>query len=124
ICATNRDLAAMVRQRQFRDDLYFRVGVVAIELPPLRTYKDNLEILAQVFLQQAAERHGRPLGRLSREALALLDAYDFPGNMRELKNAMEHAVILASGEEIGVEHLPRSMREKPSAPATHAEKKP
>ena len=115
ICATNRDLAAMVRERQFRDDLYYRVGVVAIELPPLRTYKDNLEILAQVFVQQAAERHSRPVSRISRAALSLLFAYDFPGNMRELKNAMEHAVILASGEELGAEHLPRSIREKPAS---------
>ncbi|MBS2031765.1 MAG: sigma 54-interacting transcriptional regulator [Deltaproteobacteria bacterium] len=118
ICATNRDLAAMVRERQFRDDLYYRVGVVAIELPPLRTYRDNLEILAQVFVQQAAERHGRSVNRISRGALSLLAAYDFPGNMRELKNAMEHAVILASGEDLDSEHLPRSIREKPpSAPA-------
>ncbi len=111
ICATNRDLAAMVRQGRFRDDLYYRVSVVSIELPPLRSYKDNLEILAQVFLEEAAHRHGRPVSAVSREAMALLHAYDFPGNVRELKNALEHAVILATGEAVRPEDLPRSIRE-------------
>ena len=110
ICATNRDLAAMVRAGRFRDDLYYRVSVVNIELPSLRTYKDNLTILAQVFLQQAAARHGRRVGSISKEAMALLQAYDFPGNVRELKNALEHAVILCGSEEVKPEDLPRSMR--------------
>jgi DNA-binding NtrC family response regulator len=110
ICATNRDLAAMVRQGTFRDDLYYRVGVLTIELPPLRSYKDNLEILSQVFLTQASQRHARKVTSLSREAMALLNAYDFPGNVRELKNALEHAVIMAAGDEIRPEDLPRSMR--------------
>jgi DNA-binding NtrC family response regulator len=108
----------MVRERLFRDDLYYRVGVIIIELPPLRSYKDNLEILAQVFLQQAAERHGRAVSAISREALALLHAYDFPGNVRELKNALEHAVVMARGEEVGAEELPRSIRE--AHPRAHA----
>jgi transcriptional regulator with GAF, ATPase, and Fis domain len=115
ICATHRDLATMVREGTFRDDLYYRLGVMPIELPPLRSYKDNLEVLAQVFLQQAAERHELPASRLSPEALAVLDTYDFPGNVRELKNAMEHAVILASGQPIQPEHLPRSMTIAPSS---------
>lgn len=110
ICATNRDLAAMVRERRFRDDLYYRVGVFQIELPPLRTYKDNLEILSQVFLHQAAERHQRRVLRITPEAMQLLHAYDFPGNVRELKNSIEHAVILATGEAVRPEDLPRSMR--------------
>jgi transcriptional regulator with GAF, ATPase, and Fis domain len=117
ICATHRDLAAMVREGQFRDDLYYRLGVMPIELPPLRSYKDNLEVLAQVFVQQAAEKHQIPASRVSPEALAVLDAHDFPGNVRELKNAMEHAVILAAGGEICPEHLPRSMTIAPPAEA-------
>lgn len=117
ICATNRDLAAMVRERRFRDDLYYRVGVITIELPPLRTYKDNLEILGQVFLQQAASRHGRKVAGISPEAMALLRAYDYPGNVRELRNAVEHAVVMAGGPEIGAADLPRAMREQaPAAP--------
>jgi transcriptional regulator with GAF, ATPase, and Fis domain len=120
ICATNHDLGAMVRQGRFRDDLYYRVGVMTIELPPLRSYKDNLEILSRVFLQQAAQRHGRKVTSLSREAMAALKDYDFPGNVRELKNALEHAVIMATGDQVRLEDLPRSMRaeiaEPPSAP--------
>jgi transcriptional regulator with GAF, ATPase, and Fis domain len=116
VCATNRDLAARVREGSFRDDLYYRLGVMTIELPPLRTYKDNLEVLAQVFLQGACERHGRRLARLSPAALAALGAYDFPGNMRELKNAIEHAVILADGGVVEPEHLPRSMHASVPAP--------
>jgi transcriptional regulator with GAF, ATPase, and Fis domain len=111
ICATNRDLAQMVKERCFRDDLYYRLSVMTMELPPLRSYKrDNLEPLAQVFLQQASEKHGRSVARISAEAMALLQVYDFPGNVRELKNAIEHAAIMASGGLIEPEHLPRSIR--------------
>ncbi|MBX5484742.1 MAG: sigma 54-interacting transcriptional regulator, partial [Myxococcaceae bacterium] len=110
ICATNRDLAAMARRKEFRDDLYYRVSVFTIELPPLRTYKENLNVLAHVFLQQAATRHGRPVSSLAPGALALLHAYDFPGNVRELKNAIEHAVIMAQGSEVRAEDLPRALR--------------
>ena len=110
ICATNRDLPAMVKEGKFRDDLYFRVGVISVELPALRTYKDNLPILAQVFLQQAAQRHGRKVSALSKEAMAVLLAWDFPGNVRELKNALEHAVVMARGDTVLPEDLPRVMR--------------
>ena len=120
ICATNRDLASMVRERSFRDDLYYRVGVMTIELPPLRSYKENLEILAQVFLQQAAARHDRQVIAISREALVMLHRYDFPGNVRELKNALEHAVIMTSTEEVRPQDLPRSIRQ--AQPKTSTEK--
>jgi DNA-binding NtrC family response regulator len=117
VCATHRDLAGMVRQGLFRDDLYYRLSVVTLELPPLRSYKENLEVLAQVFAQQAARHHDKKVTRLSSEAAALLDAYDYPGNLRELKNAIEHAVIMAAGEEIRPEDLPRSMRAGTARPA-------
>jgi anaerobic nitric oxide reductase transcription regulator len=124
ICATNRDLSEMVRQGQFRDDLYYRLSVVTLELPPLRSYKDNLEVLAQVALQQAAERHGRKVSRISAEAMALLLAHDFPGNVRELKHALEHAVIMAPGDEVQPGDLPRSLwpgaAPAPTAPARSA----
>ena len=110
ICATNRNLAQLAKEGRFREDLYFRVSVVTVELPPLRTYKDNLEILAQVFLQQAAKKHARRVDSISKDAMALLQAHDFPGNMRELKNALEHAVILTSTSEVRAEDLPKSMR--------------
>jgi len=120
VCATHRDLAAMVRAGEFRDDLYYRLSVMTLELPPLRTYKEgNLEVLVQVFLHDAARRHGRPQPRISQEALALLHAYAFPGNVRELKNAIEHAVILAAGDEIQARDLPRTISAgAPTAPAS------
>jgi DNA-binding NtrC family response regulator len=109
ICATNRDLAAMAREGKFRDDLYYRLGVMTIELPPLRSYKDNLEVLAHVFVQQSAERHDKtPPPRISRQAMARITAYDYPGNVRELKNAIEHAVIMCAGDTIEAADLPES----------------
>lgn len=109
IAATHRNVAAMVREGRFRDDLYYRLSVMTLELPPLRSYKEHLEVLGNVFVHDAAERHRPPGSRISPEALATLAAYDFPGNVRELKNAMEHAVIMAAGDEILPAHLPRSM---------------
>ncbi len=109
LCATNRDLPAMVRGGRFRDDLYYRVSVMTVELPPLRSYRDALEVLAHVFRERACERHGKPVARIAPAALAALAAYDFPGNVRELANAVEHAVILAAGDCIEREHLPRSI---------------
>jgi DNA-binding NtrC family response regulator len=107
VCATNRDLPKMAREGTFREDLYYRLSVMTMELPPLREYKDdNLEVMACCFLKQAALRHGRPARRLSPEALALLLAHDFPGNVRELKNTIEHAVIMARGDAIEPPDLP------------------
>jgi DNA-binding NtrC family response regulator len=121
LCATNRDLDAMVRDGQFRDDLYFRIRVLTLELPPLRRYKDNLEVLAAVFVQQAAQKHARRVLGISPPAMALLQAYDYPGNVRELKNLLEHAVIMCETEEIEPADLPGSLRAKTpravSAPA-------
>jgi DNA-binding NtrC family response regulator len=107
IGATNRDLEAMAKTGQFRDDLFYRLSVMTIELPPLRSYKDNLEVLANVFVEQAARAHGKRAPRLGPAVLARLDAYDFPGNVRELKNAMEHAVILCTGDELAEQDLPK-----------------
>ena len=109
LCATHRDLPEMAEAGAFRADLYYRLSVMTMELPALRTYKDNLEVLAQVFAQEAARRHGKRAPRLSSAALATLEAYDFPGNVRELKNAVEHAVIMATGEEIEPDDLPLAL---------------
>jgi transcriptional regulator with GAF, ATPase, and Fis domain len=110
ICATNRDLPQMVKEGRFRDDLFFRVGVITVELPALRSYKDNLPILAQVFLQQAAQKHARKVSAISREAMAVLQAWDFPGNVRELKNTLEHAVVMARSDTVQPDDLPKAMR--------------
>ncbi len=111
VCATHRDLPKMVREGTFRDDLYYRLGVMTLQLPPLRSYKDQLEVLANVFRERACQRHERHVPHLSTGALAALLAYDFPGNVRELRNAMEHAVILAEADVIELEHLPLSIVE-------------
>ena len=107
ICATNRDLEAMVRTGAFRDDLYYRLSVMTLELPPLRRYKEQLEVLASVFAEEAAARHGKRAPRIAPATMALLAAYDYPGNVRELRNAIEHAVILCAGDELAPEDLPR-----------------
>jgi len=111
ICATNRDLEEMAKNAQFRDDLFYRLSVMTLELPPLRSYKDNLEVLANVFLEQSATSHGKPTPRLGTDVLARLQAYDFPGNVRELKNTIEHAVILCTGDELRVEDLPKPLQD-------------
>jgi two-component system, NtrC family, response regulator HydG len=110
ICATNRDLEAMVRSGAFRDDLYYRLSVMPLELPPLRRYLDNLEVLASVFLEEAASRHGRRAPRIAPATMAALAAYQWPGNVRELRNAIEHAMILCPGDELRPEDLPRPLQ--------------
>ena len=107
VCATNRDLPAMMKDGRFRADLYYRLSVMTMELPPLRAYKeDNLGVLARVFLKQAAERHRSETRTIRPGAIAALLAHDWPGNVRELKNAIEHAVIMAAGQPIEAKHLP------------------
>jgi two-component system NtrC family response regulator len=107
LCATNRDLERMAAEGTFRADLYYRLSVMTMDLPPLRSYKDdNLEVLANVFLQQAAQKHNVAPPKLSTSTLSVLQDYQYPGNVRELKNAIEHAVIM-SGEEIEPKDLPK-----------------
>ncbi len=123
ICATNRDLEGMAKTGAFRDDLFYRLSVMTLELPPLRSYKDNLETLANVFLEQSASVHGKPAPKLGTAVLARLSAYDFPGNMRELKNTIEHAVILCTGDELQPEDLPKPLQTATTAPAKPAKEK-
>lgn len=121
IAATNRDLEAMMDRDQFRSDLYHRVGVVSIELPALRSFRQNIPILVRVFLDQANRKHGRAVSRVTEGAMALLVDYRYPGNLRELRNVIERAVILAPGDEIGVAELPRALtRGAPPEPAVRA----
>lgn len=121
ICATNRDLLAMSRRGEFREDLYFRLSVMLLEVPPLRSYKqDNLVTMTAAFLQQAALKHGLPVDRIAPEAMARLQAYDFPGNVRELKNAIEHAAILATGRELTAMDLPVAIGDASEVPSPSA----
>ena len=125
VCATNRDLRAMMREGKFRDDLYYRLSVMTMELPPLRSYKaDNLLVIAQVFLKQASERHAKRVTKIGPEALALLMAHDYPGNVRELKNAIEHAVILAASDTVSPADLPATIVQPTEATEPTASRRP
>jgi DNA-binding NtrC family response regulator len=108
ISATHRHLPAEIRQGKFREDLFYRLRVVTIELPPLRAHKQDIPLLAESFLALHASRLGRT-ARLSRGALHAIEKYDWPGNVRELKNALERSVVLARDEEIGADDLPEEV---------------
>ena len=110
VCATNRDLDAMMRDGRFRDDLFYRVSTIMLDLPPLRTLRPNLPVLVQVFASQANARFGTAVDAIAPAALELLDAYDFPGNLRELRNIVDRAVLLADGHAIKPSHLPPHVR--------------
>jgi transcriptional regulator with GAF, ATPase, and Fis domain len=106
IAATNRDLHAAMQRGEFREDLYYRLGVFEISLPPLRDRLDDILELADAFLAEIGETVGRPAAGIARDAKDQLLAYAWPGNVRELRNAIERAVILADGGYIRSEHLP------------------
>jgi len=108
ISATHRNLATEIRAGKFREDLFYRLRVVTIELPPLRAHKADIPVLAEAFLQMHGTRLGRA-ARLTREAIAAIERYDWPGNVRELKNALERSLVLCRGDEIGVEDLPQEV---------------
>ena len=109
LAATHRDLAAEVREGRFREDLFYRLNVVALELPPLRERPEEIPVLADRFLSRHAERLGVPLKSLSPAALALLLAFRWPGNVRELENALERALLLSEEEQIEPLALPESI---------------
>ena len=106
VAATNRDLDVAVKEGRFREDLYHRLNVVPITLPPLRERREDIPALAHHFLQRFAKEVKRSLSEISDEALGRLSAYDWPGNVRELANAIERAVVLAQGPEIAPHDLP------------------
>jgi two-component system response regulator HydG len=110
ISATNRDLEGMIDDQRFREDLYFRINVLAIMLPPLRARGGDILVLARHFLERIAQRSGRQVPALTAEAAQKLMAYPWPGNVRELENCMEYAVALASTGEIAVADLPDKIR--------------
>ena len=120
ISATHRNLSAEIRAGKFREDLYYRLRVVTIELPPLRAHKGDIPVLSEAFLQMHGARLGRT-ARLTREALAAIDRYDWPGNVRELKNALERSLVLCPGEEIDVGDLPQEVVNGEAAPHKHSE---
>jgi len=106
VAATNRDLEEEVAIKQFREDLFFRLNGVTLSIPPLRERQDEIESLVRLFLGNVASQVGRPVPSLSSAALEAMKRYSWPGNIRELRNVVERALLLASEGEIGLEHLP------------------
>ena len=106
VAATNRDLEAAIRAGDFRQDLFYRLNVFAITLPPLRQRKEDIPALVELFCRQQAQRLNRAPRALSRQALEIMTAYEWPGNIRELQNVIERAAILAEGGTIGAAELP------------------
>jgi DNA-binding NtrC family response regulator len=109
VAVTNTDLTAAVARQSFRADLFHRLNVISLAVPALRDRPTDIPALARHFLAQAAHRHGCPPPPLDAEALSFLEGYDFPGNVRELRHAMEHALVTAAPGVIRREHLPQRM---------------
>jgi two-component system, NtrC family, response regulator AtoC len=110
VAATNKNLEEMVKEGKFREDLFFRLRVVEIELPPLRERPGDIPLLAQSFLREFAKENNKPVADFTAEALAALMQYSWPGNVRELRTAIEHAVVLSKSERIALRDLPSSAR--------------
>jgi transcriptional regulator with PAS, ATPase and Fis domain len=114
IAATNKSLAELVKGGQFRQDLYYRINVVRLELPPLRARKEDVPLLVDHFIHRFNQTQGRAIAGVSPEAMALLMAHDYPGNIRELENIIEHAFVICPGAAIGARCLPEALAGKHS----------
>jgi PAS domain S-box-containing protein len=117
ICATNRDLEKLVQQGKFRQDLYYRIHIIAMTIPPLRNRKEDIPLLADQFLYRFAVLNNKPIERFSPEVYARFYAYPWPGNIRELENAVERAVVLCPGPTITPQDLPVEIAKTPQDPA-------
>lgn len=120
VAATNRDLEAEVADGRFREDLYFRLNVVQVDLPPLRERPEDVVVLAEHFLQKYSRAHGRRVTSIDPAALECLTRFRFPGNVRQLENAIERGVALARGERLTLEELPKAIRDATSLPSLPA----
>jgi DNA-binding NtrC family response regulator len=112
VAATHRDLRDVVAAARFRHDLYFRLDVVTLQLPPLAERRDDIPLLAYYFLKKVARRMDRAVEDIEPEAMALLRDYDYPGNVRELENLIERGVALAHGSELTSAQLPPALAER------------
>ncbi|HWZ27958.1 MAG TPA: sigma-54 dependent transcriptional regulator [Gemmatimonadales bacterium] len=116
VAATNRDLEEDIKRGRFRTDLFYRLNVIAIYLPPLRDRRDDIPIFVDAFLKRIAKEHGEELKSLAPEALEVIMAYDWPGNVRELENALERAVVLVKGTQIPLSAVPERITERKAEP--------
>ncbi len=110
ITATNKDLSKLVNEGKFREDLFFRLNVVQMTMPPLRTRKEDIPILVQTFLKESCRENGKPLKEMDASAISYLIEYEWPGNVRELRAAIEHGVVMSSGSHILPRDLPIQLR--------------
>jgi DNA-binding NtrC family response regulator len=120
LAATNRDLEEEIKRGSFRSDLFYRLNVIALHLPPLRDRREDIPLLVDTFLHRSAEARGEASKRVSEEAMETLRTFSWPGNVRELENALERAVILTPGEIIDVGVLPERVTERRAAPLVSA----
>ena len=124
IAATNKDLAGMVADGKFREDLYFRLNVVNIHMPPLRQRKEDIPSLANAFLRELARENNKPMREIGPETMQALSAYNWPGNVRELRTAIEHGIVMGTGARMLVRHLPATLRGEAPAPTMHRPGRP
>jgi Nif-specific regulatory protein len=115
LAATHKDLEGAIKAGEFRQDLFYRLNVVSVPVPPLRKHRDDIPLLAIYFATKYAQKCNRPFKGITSEARTLLMNYDWPGNIRELENAIEHSIVLGSSEEIRPEDLPESLLEREAA---------
>ncbi|MEM7385019.1 MAG: sigma 54-interacting transcriptional regulator, partial [Verrucomicrobiota bacterium] len=111
VTATNKDLEALVTEKKFREDLFYRLNVVRITIPPLRQRKDDIIPLANHFLKKAAEENDKPFRELTPEAMQCLLDFHWPGNVRQLRTVIEHGVVMGNGSRITPRNLPPTVRE-------------
>ena len=111
IAATNKSLKKLVQEGKFREDLYFRLNVVHIQMPPLRNRREDIPLLATAFLKEFARENNKEFKPLSRDALEAVRNYQWPGNVRELRTAMEHGVVMSNSASIGLHHLPPQLQD-------------
>jgi len=116
VAATHKDLMHEVDIGRFRLDLYYRLNVITIHLPPLRERREDIPLLVAHFLRKFAEQNGKEVTGIQQQALQALQGYDWPGNVRELENIIERAVVLAKGPTIGLSELPDYLQEKETIP--------
>ena len=117
VAATNKNLKELVAKGTFREDLYFRLNVVKVEMPPLRHRREDIVLLANSFLQEFAKENDRPVKPLTDTAMQLLLGYNWPGNVRELRTAIEHGVVMSNDPVIEARHLPQFLHFQTDAPA-------
>lgn len=122
IAATNKSLKKLVQEGKFREDLYFRLNVVHIQMPPLRDRREDIPLLATAFLKEFARENNKEFKPLSRDALEAVRNYQWPGNVRELRTAMEHGVVMSNSASIDLHHLPPQLQD--TSPETAPQERP